>query len=277
MLASSSPTISAPPSPSTAFHTPARAYHASRRTSASSTAQSPRFVSASRRYDAPPSSRPVTIPSPTSAVAQSPQGRKRSRADSSTRYVDSGTQYTPPGYPPTFHPPGHSTTDTTTAPTSVPVIAPPTTNTPRGETSAVPVATEPSEPALRVDPQPVAPPQNAQPQTRRVSRESMRPDAKHEAAAKQPSAVLPGPSSPAKRARPEEPNVKVMPFQYETCDTKDLGVLISDMLMELVRLNDGQPLLDGALTRFHSRHVCVESDVHDLSDYSQSPARHICA
>ena len=105
----------------------------------------------------------------------------------------------------------------------------------------------------------------------------MRPDAEQEAVANQPSAVRPVPSSPAKRARPQEPNVKIMPFQYETCDTKDLGVLISDMLMELVRLNDGQPLLDGALTRFHSRYVCAESDVHSLSDYLQSPAWYFCA
>ncbi|KAF2633464.1 cyclin-domain-containing protein, partial [Macroventuria anomochaeta] len=56
-----------------------------------------------------------------------------------------------------------------------------------------------------------------------------------------------------KRLRPPEATVKVMPLKYETCDVKDLGVLISDMLMELVRLNDGYPLRDGQLTRFHSR------------------------
>ncbi|PSN68437.1 cyclin-domain-containing protein, partial [Corynespora cassiicola Philippines] len=48
-------------------------------------------------------------------------------------------------------------------------------------------------------------------------------------------------------------SVKVMPLRYETCDVKELGVLVSDMLMELVRLNDGFPLRDGHLTRFHSR------------------------
>ena len=63
------------------------------------------------------------------------------------------------------------------------------------------------------------------------------------------------PGSPAKRLRPPEANVKVMPLKYETCEVKDLGVLISDMLMELVRLNDGHPLRDGQLTRFHSRYV----------------------
>ncbi|KAL8683956.1 MAG: hypothetical protein Q9224_000875 [Gallowayella concinna] len=59
-------------------------------------------------------------------------------------------------------------------------------------------------------------------------------------------------SSP-KRARPAKPAVKLMPVQYETCDVKDLVVLISNMLMELVRFNDDIPLKDGRLTRFHSR------------------------
>jgi len=59
--------------------------------------------------------------------------------------------------------------------------------------------------------------------------------------------------SAAKRARNGDPSATVMPLKYETCNVKDLGVLISDMLMELVRLNDGIPLQDGQLTRFHSR------------------------
>ncbi|MCJ1302073.1 hypothetical protein MMC08_004874 [Hypocenomyce scalaris] len=59
-------------------------------------------------------------------------------------------------------------------------------------------------------------------------------------------------SSP-KRARPAKPAVKYMPARYETCDVKDLVLLISNMLMELVRFNDDIPLKDGRLTRFHSR------------------------
>ena len=59
-------------------------------------------------------------------------------------------------------------------------------------------------------------------------------------------------SSP-KRPRPAKRAVKIMPVQYETCDVKDLVVLISNMLMELVRFNDDIPLKDGRLTRFHSR------------------------
>ncbi len=44
-----------------------------------------------------------------------------------------------------------------------------------------------------------------------------------------------------------------MPILYQNCDPKDLGVLIANMLMELIRINDKIPLNDGKLTRFHSR------------------------
>lgn len=57
----------------------------------------------------------------------------------------------------------------------------------------------------------------------------------------------------SKRRRPEAPAVRLMPSQYETCDPRDLVILISSMLMELVRYNDAIPLRDGHLTRFHSR------------------------
>lgn len=56
-----------------------------------------------------------------------------------------------------------------------------------------------------------------------------------------------------KRQRPAAPAVKLMPMQYENCDPRDLVILISSMLMELVRYNDAIPLKDGHLTRFHSR------------------------
>jgi Cyclin len=57
----------------------------------------------------------------------------------------------------------------------------------------------------------------------------------------------------SKRQRPAAPAVRLMPMQYETCDPRDLVILISSMLMELVRYNDSIPLRDGHLTRFHSR------------------------
>ena len=267
-MITSSPTISQPPSPNTTFHTPShRPYHASRRTSASSSAPSPRFAvttAAARRFDAPPTPKPAfSAPSPVPSFVPSPQGRKRS-------YVDHGTQYTPPGFPPTYRSQpaaADSRTSTTTGtavsdhlnsaahttaedPLSAPAIAP----IPRGTPSAAPAVTEPPEPQLRVPPQPAAPAQNVVSQVRPASREGVRPAVESDLIPTDASIVLP--ASPAKRARPQEPNVKVMPLQYETCDVKDLGVLISDMLMELVRLNDGYPLRDGTLTRFHSRYVC---------------------
>lgn len=59
----------------------------------------------------------------------------------------------------------------------------------------------------------------------------------------------------AKRLRTGETTVKMMPRPYELCNPKDLGVLIANMLLELIRLNDNIPLRDGKLTRFHSRSV----------------------
>ena len=63
----------------------------------------------------------------------------------------------------------------------------------------------------------------------------------------------------SKKQKQELPPVKVMPLRYEECDVKDLGVLVSDMLLELVRHNDALPLKDGQLTRFHSRYVFLSS------------------
>ncbi|EXJ80041.1 phosphate system cyclin PHO80 [Capronia epimyces CBS 606.96] len=62
--------------------------------------------------------------------------------------------------------------------------------------------------------------------------------------------VLP---SPVKKARPDTPPLRLMPRQYENCNTRDLVILISSMLMELIRYNDAIPLREGQLTRFHSR------------------------
>jgi hypothetical protein len=59
--------------------------------------------------------------------------------------------------------------------------------------------------------------------------------------------------SEAKRRRSDAPAMKALPARYEDCDVKDLGIVIADMLMELIRTNDAIPLRDGGLTRFHSR------------------------
>ncbi|KAL4944061.1 cyclin-domain-containing protein [Aspergillus oleicola] len=57
----------------------------------------------------------------------------------------------------------------------------------------------------------------------------------------------------SKKLRPSKPTVKLLPIRYEHADPKDLVVLISSMLLELIRFNDKIPLHQGRLTRFHSR------------------------
>ncbi|KAJ5661709.1 Nuc-1 negative regulatory protein preg [Penicillium maclennaniae] len=59
--------------------------------------------------------------------------------------------------------------------------------------------------------------------------------------------------SQAKRRRPSKVEIKILPAQYEDADPRDLVVLISSMLLELIRFNDKIPLNQGRLTRFHSR------------------------
>jgi hypothetical protein len=241
MLASSSPTISTPPSPAsssaTTFHTAARSsYHAS-----------PRFTlttanSAARRLDAqhtrpvfaPP---PVPTPATPSAAPSSCNALKRPHP-----YADAATQYTPPGFPPTYRP-------TNTAPPAVPLDAPAIVDSrpTGGDADSAPALAPPAEPPLRQIPHPVdhgPPPPQRTPHERSSA-----------SASAPPPVTADEPALSAKRARPLDPALKVMPLKYETCDVKDLGVLVSDMLMELVRLNDGHPLHDGQLTRFHSRYV----------------------
>jgi len=53
--------------------------------------------------------------------------------------------------------------------------------------------------------------------------------------------------------RPEDQPAKIMPTQYWTANVKDLVLLISSMLMELIRYNDSLTLSTQNLTRFHSR------------------------
>lgn len=62
-----------------------------------------------------------------------------------------------------------------------------------------------------------------------------------------------GQVSQSKRLRPSKSVAKTLPANYEDTDPRDLVVLISSMLMELIRFNDKIPLNEGRLTRFHSR------------------------
>ena len=59
--------------------------------------------------------------------------------------------------------------------------------------------------------------------------------------------------SQPKRRRSSRTDVKILPARYGEVEPRDLVVLISSMLMELIRFNDKIPLHQGRLTRFHSR------------------------
>lgn len=62
------------------------------------------------------------------------------------------------------------------------------------------------------------------------------------------------PMGSPKRAKPESPPAKVLPFtKYELCRVEDIVVLIAHMLGELIETNDALALKSGHLTRFHSR------------------------
>lgn len=209
-------------------------------TSAASPAASPRAPYARYRHSpglaptrqpapsqpaASPSNGQVATPSVNAAVTSSPRTRSR------PQYTDAGTQYSPDGLPPT-------------APTS------------KEDATIVRNKRKQSSPSPQPLPQqsatttglPGAPPSENAPHepTSLSSGESIGtsiPDGQRATAA----------TEGLKKARTSSKPIKIMPRKYETCDAKDLGFLIADMLMELIRLNDKIPLKDGKLTRFHSR------------------------
>jgi len=85
---------------------------------------------------------------------------------------------------------------------------------------------------------------------------SRQPNLTHNARVNTAGANVPVESNAAKRTRPGSTSEKVMPRRYETCEVKELGVLMSNMIMEIIAINDNIELEDGKLTRFHSRFVC---------------------
>lgn len=245
MALSSSPSPVASPRPST-FHYPS----ARPRSRASSFAPSPKAGAPSRSSphlaaitsprqraaNARPSpSQPANLLSKHSRdpVVDSAAGR-----ETRSRYADAGTQYSPEGYPPTAS--EHKLAALELAAGSRKRKEGAGSQSPRMNATnhsggtASPLA----EPAVREDPHshdklPERPAgQQSEPQEARSTH---------------------GHSSAPKRPRADSEAAKIMPRAYETCNPKDLGVLIANMLMELIRLNDQIPLRDGRLTRFHSR------------------------
>lgn len=219
--------------------------------SSSSPSSSP-HIQASRRTPyhqrlgrASPLLRSPNLPkSPLSAAQPEPPLRK-----------DAGTQYTPEGLPPTARQPG-----TQVEPLAGAGAAPSASelaNPPQQVASVAP----PSEPALRVEPEPLIPTQHGTPAATAVPQATPPTVATASAmvtttppsTATAVAAVAVVSESPTKRARQSSAADKTMPVHYQDADVRDLGKIIASMLGELVRINDKIPLQDGKLTRWHSR------------------------
>ena len=63
----------------------------------------------------------------------------------------------------------------------------------------------------------------------------------------------PSTSTSSKKMRPLDTPVRRLPLDYSLCPPRDLVLLISSMLLDLIRYNDAIPLASNHLTRFHSR------------------------
>lgn len=205
--------------------------------------RSSRFSTSPRSQIKPPP--PAAFPR---HVNHSPKPHKRPLPTSSTSspklMKDAGTQYTPPSVEP---PPSGSTSSLgkrtgtsqsplkktkTRTPPPEPTLEPKNTTAPSA-TGATTASTASASAAQHT----TITPSNTF--TKSSSSSNHSHNRSHE-------------SSP-KRHRAARPSLKIVPQKYETCDTKDLVILISDMLMELIRHNDDLPLEHGSLTRFHSR------------------------
>ncbi|EMC96274.1 hypothetical protein BAUCODRAFT_468787 [Baudoinia panamericana UAMH 10762] len=264
-------TLTSSPSPAGSPHNPFLVPQRNTPYSRSPRASPRPFSSPKRTFNAP-------VAATRFPKQQQPAEGEKGRQQSS--YVDAATQYSPEGYPPTA--PRHKVAVTRTEAAQPPGSAGSAKKRKESTRSESPhhqqmsssdvgagssaARNPPSEPQPRTDPELEG----------AVSQNASTTDlAKHEAVEQQQpepeeARSTHGYSSAPKRSRPEPGTVKVMPLKYETCNPKDLGILISNMLMELIRLNDRIPLRDGKLTRFHSRAPPGIS----VSDYLQRLIQH---
>lgn len=234
-------------SPRAAFHVPRSAYPAPSpraRPASQTTAPSPKRSS----WNAPPPAYTTTTTSASGSKPPHVTAEQRGAGEKRAGYVDAGTQYSPDGYPPTA---GGAFAAGGSKRLPPPDKEPDKKRKQRRDDSPEPMSTSgsssgsstaarrpPPEPEPRVNPQPVQQSSSSSSQSQQPEPQEARSTHTH---------------SSAKRSRPEPGQVKMMPILYQNCHPKELGVLISNMLMELIRLNDQIPLRDGRLTRFHSR------------------------
>jgi len=116
------------------------------------------------------------------------------------------------------------------------------------------IVAEPIEPALRDDPQPHASLLKSTSSVSNASRTShVSQIANAEDIAGSTTELGRSSSKSSKRSKGEPAAIKYMSADYMKADVRDLGAVIADMLMELVRINDPLPFKNEQLTRFHSR------------------------
>ncbi|PPJ50957.1 hypothetical protein CBER1_06521 [Cercospora berteroae] len=249
-------------SPRNPFH------HPSPRASYTGPASSARSPAAATRH----SPRAFSTHSPrrthaqSSAAPQQPDKHIPSNSSSpvtAVTYVNTGTQYSPDGLPPTAgaklavavgKPPGSEVGTRSGRKRKETLTSPDSSPEPMSGVSAssgAPHGTQrmPEEPDPRSDPA---------------------GNTGGSSPALQEARSTHGHSAAPKRSKAEPGSVKAMPVRYEKASTKELGVLVSNMLMELIRINDQIPLRDGRLTRFHSRAPPGIS----VSDYLQRLIQH---
>ena len=214
---------------------------------------------------------PPTYPSATSgAKPKQPKEHQveGAGAEKAGRYADAGTQYSPDGYPPTAiraskgkEKEQHGSPPSSAKKRKERASPQPMNTSGSSAASSTQSLRPPAEPEPRRDPTPVHP----QSSENAVAGSSTQPEPEP-----QEARSTHGLSSAPKRSKPEPGSVKVMPVLLQDSNPKELGVLISSMLMELIRLNDQIPLRDGRLTRFHSRAPPGIS----VSDYLQRLIHH---
>ena len=253
VLSSPSPTLSPNHPAATAFARERRQSYASslRRTGSHRSSYRLSPSSSTQQIHSHASSPATSVHSSTANLQLTPTSAPKRRAHDNdddsystagrAATVDVGTQYTPPDFPPTAKRSMTSTTSTVSQ-------AVPETSASLGDHEEVlqeleTVATStPQEPSLRQDPTPHTPTETSS-ESGAVSSVS------------ETTSLL---DSPTKRIRGDKP-VKIMPLDYMKCDVRDLGIVIADMLLELIRINDPLPHLENKyLTRYHSRYVASQ-------------------
>ncbi|KAK3723776.1 Pho80p cyclin [Vermiconidia calcicola] len=251
-------TLTSSPSPAASAFTaasPRASFHISR---PRYTTPSPRSHPRSQTTAASPRHAFWTAPPTTTISTASRSGSKQVRVqeDEATEverrlgYVDSGTQYSPEGYPPTAgrHTAGGGPTEMAANSDSKRKQrrdeSPRSLSAYGSSSSGSSIASNarrrpPPEPEPRINP--------AITQGTSSAAMESQPSNPPTAESTQTSASAP------KKSRADSGSVKVMPMLYQNCNSKTLGVMIAIMLMDLIRLNDQIPLRDDQLTRFHSR------------------------